>query len=259
MICTTFMPHFQPSNRAASALLVVALSVPTIGEAQGQTAGSTTQAAVAEALVPKNVLTLGAAASIEVVQDVLTVVYSVSRDGPDPQVVQSALKQALDAALGEARKVAKPGDVDVNTGGFSLMPRYSSKGVISGWTGTAELVTKGKDTQTLARLTARVQTMTVQRVGYELSREARERIEGDATAQAIGRFRAKAQDMARQFGFASYAIREVNVATNDPQPTPPAVMMRSRVQMAEASEALPTEAGKATVTAMVNGSVVMQK
>ncbi len=36
--------------------------------------------------------------------------------------------------------------------------------------------------------------MTIARVGYSLSREARERLEGEVAAQAIARFRAKAAD-----------------------------------------------------------------
>ena len=54
--------------------------------------------------------------------------------------VQSALKRALDAALAEARKAAKPGLVDVQTGNFSLFPRYGKNNLINGWQGNAELL-----------------------------------------------------------------------------------------------------------------------
>ena len=64
--------------------------------------------------------------------------------------------------------------------------------------------------------------------------------------------------MSQQFGYAGYSIREVNVSTNEGQPPPVPMMMKSaRAEMADAP--LPTEAGKGEVTATVNGSVQMTR
>jgi len=175
-----------------------------------------------------------------------------------------ALKQALDAALAEAKKIAKPGEVDVQTGNFSLYPRYTNPGkgghpVISAWQGSAELGVQGKDIAAIAQLSGRIQTMTVARVGYTLSREAREKVETEVTAQAIARWRAKAAQMSLQFGYSGYSVREVNVATNDaPQPPVPMLMRATRAS-SPVEEALPTEAGKGEVTANVSGAAQMTR
>ena len=213
---------------------------------------------------PSGVLTLSASASVEVTKDVLGVVFSVTREGSDAQGVQSALKQALDAALAEARKIAKPGQVEVQTGNLSLYPRYSNpkpggQPQMTGWQGSAELIVQGRDTAAIAQLTGRVTTMTIQRVGYTLSREAREKVEAEVSAQAIARWRAKAQQWSQAFGYAGYTVREVNVSTNEPGPGTPVPMMRARAMSADAAESLPTEAGKGEVTATVNGAVQMTK
>ena len=214
---------------------------------------------------PAGVLNLQTTATIEVPRDVLSVVFSVTREGNDAQAVQSALKQALDAALAEARRMARPDQVEVQTGNFSLHPRYSQPGprggtvVITGWTGSAELTVQGKDIAAIAQLTGRVQTMTIARVGYTLSREMREKVETEAVAQAIARWRAKAQQMSQQFGYGGYTVREVNVSTNEPGPGPVPVMMRAKVMAAGAEEALPTESGKGEVTATVSGSAQMTR
>jgi predicted secreted protein len=208
--------------------------------------------------VPQNVVSLSASATVEVPKDWLTVVFSTTREGTDAAAVQSQLKTALDAALNEARKVAKPGQVEVQTGGFSLSPRYTPKGVINGWQGSTELVVEGRDAPAIAALTGKVQTLTIARVGYSLSREARQKVEGDVSAQAIERFRARADAVSKQFGFAGYTVREVTVSAdaNMPQPMP---MMRMQASRAVSDEAaLPVEAGKATVTASVSGSVQMK-
>lgn len=207
---------------------------------------------------PQNVVNLSASASVEVMQDVLSVTLSTTREGADATAVQTQLKQALDAALAEARRVAKPGQVDVQTGNFALFPRYTAKGQTSGWQGTTELTITGKDMAAIAALTGRIGTLTIARVSHGLSRELREKVEGDVAAEAIARFRAKAADYTKQFGYGSYTIREVNVSSAD-MGQPPPVAMNMRAAKAESDMALPVEAGKGTVTILVNGSVQMLK
>ena len=214
-------------------------------------------ARAAAAPAPEGVVNLSASASIEVPRDLLSVTLTAARDGADAAAVQTALKQALDAALVEAKKVAKPGQVDVQTGNFALFPRYGTQNVITGWQGSAELVVEGRDMPAIAALTGRIKSMTIARVGYSLSRELRDRLEGELAAQAIGRYRAKAADVAKQFGYGSYGVREVSVASGEPNVPPP--MPRVRAMAASSDEALPVEPGKGTVTVTVSGSVQMMK
>lgn len=218
-------------------------------------AGATSQTIV-EVAQPQGVLSLATSASLEVARDLLSITFSTTREGPDAAAVQSQLKQALDAALVEARKAARPGQVDVQTGNFALYPRYAKSG-ISGWQGSAELVVEGRDMQAISQLAGRISTLTVARVGYGLSREVREKAEADAAAQAIARYRAKAADYARQFGYAGYAIREISVNANDPGPVRP-MAMQMRAQSASAEEQLPVEAGKGAVTVNVAGTIQLK-
>jgi len=215
---------------------------------------------------PQNVVSLSASASVEVTKDWLTVVFSTTREGPDAAVVQSQLRQALDQALTEARKGARPGQLEVQTGGFSLHPRYAplnpkapgGQPAIAGWLGSTELVVEGRYAQAIAQLIGRIQSLSIARVGFSLSREAREKVEGEVSAQAIAHFRARADAVSRQFGFSGYSVREVNVSSNEP-PGGIQPMMRAQASRAMADESLPVEAGKAVVTATVSGSVQMVK
>jgi predicted secreted protein len=227
-------------------------------------AGALTAAAIATpvwAADPplQNVVGLSATANLEVTKDLLNVTLSTTREGTDAGTVQAGLKQALDAALAEARKAAKPGQIDVQTGNFSLFPRYSNKGGITGWQGTAELSIEGKDVPGIAQLTGRINTMTIARVGTSLSREQREKVEGEVAAQAIARYRAKAAEYAKQFGFSGYTLREVNINSNEPPGYAPMAMARGKAEMMSADAALPTELGKGVVSVSVNGTVQMTK
>jgi predicted secreted protein len=215
-------------------------------------------AGAAEAPAVQGVVRLSTSASVEVTKDLLSVVFGTTREGADAGAVQSQLKQALDAALAEAKKLAKPGQLDVQTGNFSLSPRYTNKGVINGWQGSTELIVEGRDMQAVSQLSGRITTLTINRVGYNLSRELREKSEGEISAQAIASFRAKAADYAKQFGYGSYVVGEVNIAGDEGSAQRPMMgLARMRADGADAS--LPTEAGKATVTVNVSGSVQLTK
>jgi predicted secreted protein len=227
-------------------MVCAAAALPALGWAQA-------------APVPQNVLSLSVSASAEVTMDLLSVTLSTTREAADAATVQSQLRQALDSALAEARRAARPGQLEVRTGDFSLYPRYAPKGGITGWQGRAEMVVEGRDTQAIAQLTGRLPTLSISRVAYGLSREARERVEADVTAQAITRFRERAAAQTQQFGFGSYALREVQVGAQEPPPYAAAPMLRMKAAGAASDESLPVEAGKATVMSTVSGSVQMLK
>lgn len=205
----------------------------------------------------QNVLQLSATGTVEVQQDLLMLNLTTSRDGPDAAAVQSQLKAALDTALTEAKKAAQPGQLDVRTGHFSLSPRYGRDGRISGWNGSAELVLEGRDFARITTTAAKIQTMTMGGVGFSLSREQRARVEGEAQSIAIERFKAKASELAKGFGFSGYTLREVSVNSNDqgyPRPRAMALDMKA----AQSDAPVPVEAGKSSVVVTVSGSVQLR-
>ncbi len=212
----------------------------------------------AETPPPQGVLSLTASASVEVTKDLLAVTFSTTKEGADANVVQAQLKQALDAALAEAKKAARPGQVDVQTGAFSLFPRYTNKGGITGWQGSAEIIVDGRDMAAIGQLSGRITTMTVARVAYRLSREASQKVEADVAAEAIARYRAKAGEYAKQFGYGGYSIREVNVTTTEPQQGPSPMVRAQASAMSAQGDALSVEPGKAQVNANVSGTVQMK-
>lgn len=207
---------------------------------------------------PQNQVQLAASASIEVQQDLLTLNMTTIRDGPDATAVQTQLKQALEAALAEAKKAAQPGQLDVRTGIFNVYPRYSRDGKINSWQGSTELVLEGRDFARIGATAGKIQTLTMSGVNFGLSREQRSKVEGDAQGMAIERFKSKAAEIARGFGFAGYTLREVSVIANDQGFVPRARMMAMDAKVASAETAVPLEAGKSTVVVTVSGSVQLK-
>ena len=201
---------------------------------------------------------LSASGSVEVQQDLLSIIMATTRDGPDAGTVQNQLKVALDTALAEAKKSAQPGQLDVRTGNFSLYPRYARDGKINGWQGTAELVLEGRDFARISTVAGKVQTLTMGNVAFSLSREQRTKVEGEAQSIAIDRFKAKAADIAKGFGFGGYTLREVSVNANDQGFVPRPRMMAMEAKAASSDAPVPVEAGKSTVLVTVSGSVQLK-
>lgn len=256
-------PPFHPSLRLARALASRRLA---LGLAVACLLGSLPVHARAQQPLlvqpqPQNVLTLSAEASREVAQDLMSITLAVQREGGEAAAVQSQLRQALDAALAEARRAARPGALEVRTGSFNLSPRYAAPrpgqpSSVAGWQGRAELVLEGSDLAAISQLAGRLSTMTVARVGFGLSREAREKAEAEVSAQAIARFKARAETHAQQFGFASWSLREVAINSGiDGGPQPVMMRMSAAAAPPAMAEAQPVEPGRATVSVTVSGSI----
>ncbi len=204
----------------------------------------------------QNVVQLSAQGSVEAPQDLLSISMNTARQGPDAGAVQNQLKVALDAALAQARQGARPDQMDVHTGNFNLSPRYDRDGKITGWQGSVELVLQGRDFALISATAGKIQTLTVGNVTFGLSRGQRDRMEGEAQTMAIERFKARALQIAKGFGFAGYTLREVSVNTND-QAVPPRPRMMAMEARAAMSD-VPVQAGNSTVLVTVSGTVQLK-
>ena len=206
----------------------------------------------------QNVAQLSSSGSVEVQQDLLSIALNTTASGADANAVQTQLKQALDAALAIARPAVLPGQLDLRTGNFSLYPRYDKNGKINGWQGSTELVLDGRDFTRITTTAGKIQTLTMGNVSFALSREQRTKVEAEAQNIAIERFKAKALEVSKSFGFNSYTLREVSINANDQNFQPRPRVMAMQAKTSDAESAVSVEAGKSTVLVNVNGSVQMQ-
>ncbi|MEY4752760.1 MAG: hypothetical protein RJA44_435 [Pseudomonadota bacterium] len=213
-------------------------------------------AIAADSSAPLNMVRLSASASIEIPKDWLSITLQASRDGTELAQVQKQLKQSIDAALNDARAQARPGELEVRSGPFNVSPRYGRDGRINGWQGSAELLLEGRDVPALAALAGRLGGLAITGSNYSISRQARERVENELQAEAVQKFRARAAELARQFGASGYTIGEVTVQSAE-EGLRPMPMMRALAVSAAPMDAapLPTEAGKGLLSASVQGSI----
>lgn len=209
---------------------------------------------------PSNIVNLSASGFLEVPQDWLSMSLNTTKEGPDAVTVQNQLKVALDAALAVAKSAAQAQQLEVRTGQFTLYPRYTPGGRISGWHGSTELVIEGRDFARISATAGKIQTLTMGHVGFSLSREAQQKLEADVQALAIERFKNRADAVVKGFGFAGYSLREISISSADQgggQPHHPrAMVMEAKAAMSDAPVSV--AAGKSMVNVSVSGSIQMR-
>ena len=211
----------------------------------------------------RNVVQFSASATEELTQDQLTVTLEAVKEGPQAAEVQAELKRVLDAALTEARKQAQATTseaLSVRTGNFNLYPRYNSSGKPSGWQGSAQLVLSGNDAAKVSQAAGKLNQLNVVNVSYGLSRAVREQHESQLTTEAITRFKARAAQMARDFGMKGYTLGAIAVSSTEPgfEPRPVLMAMRAKAETVAADAPLPVAPGKGVLSVTVSGEVVLQ-
>ena len=238
--------------------------IPTVLIASALSA-TIASAAVAQSVAPvspsRDALTLDATVAIDVIPDLAVITLAAEAQGPDAAPITREVQQAINAALAQAKATA---GVSAQTGSFATNQRFNNKGVRDGWTVRAELILKAKDFAVLGTLAGKLaqQKLMIVSSGFELSNELREREESGLIERGIAAFRSKAQIASRAFGFGNFTLREVNLGSIGgaaPPMAPKVFAMRGMASSAADAEPMAVEAGKATLTLTVNGTVEMSK
>lgn len=215
-----------------------------------------------QAEVPRNVVQLSATGQVEVEQDWLQMNLRTTHEGSSAAAVQKRLQQVVDEAMRSLKPQVQGQELQLRTGSFGVAPRQDSDGKIKGWQGSAELVLEGKDFARISQAAAQVPGMSIASMGFGLSKEGSAKVQELAQAEAVENFRARAGQLAKQFGFKGYSLREVHVSTQDggyaPRMQRTNGVRTASISKMEAADPVPVEAGKTRVMVNVSGGVQLQ-
>jgi predicted secreted protein len=202
-----------------------------------------------------NVVTLETSATSEVPSDTLAVTLFTEEQGPDPAQLAARANTRLEQALATAK--SEPG-VEAHSGAYQTMPLYDRASQITGWRVRAELVLEGRDFKVVSALAGRLQpSMKLAGMAFSLSRGARERAEASLLTEALHKFQAKADAIAKTLGFPGYTLGQLSVRSEGSPPIQP-VALRAMAQVTDGGDpSPPMEGGKNAVTLVVSGSVVL--
>ena len=195
---------------------------------------------------------LTAEASRPAANDMVRATVFAEASGSNP----AELARRVNQEVAEGLKVikAKPG-VSVKSGRQSTFPVYGQNQKIDSWRIHSELILESRDMAAVSELLGELQQMrlAVSGVSQLPTPETRQKVENEATREAIAAFRQRAAVVAEVLG-KPYKIRHLSIQQSGQMPPMP-VMRASRAMAADAAPPMPLEAGETLVTTTVSGKV----
>ena len=202
-----------------------------------------------------NVVALEASATAEVPADTLAVTLFTEEQGPDPADLAARANARLEQALAKAK--ADPA-IEARSGNYQTAPLYDRANQITGWRLRAELVLESRDFKAVGALAGRLQPgLKLAGMSFSLSRAARESSEASLLGDALRKFQAKAEAIAKAMGFPGYTLGQIAVRSESAIAQPVAYRMAATALADGAGPPPPMEGGKNAVTIVVSGSVVL--
>ncbi|KWT98461.1 MULTISPECIES: SIMPL domain-containing protein [unclassified Variovorax] len=206
-------------------------------------------------------LRLDAAANLEVVEDTAWASLTVEREAREAKDAQRQAAAAFAKVVAQAKETS---GLDVRTESFYTGPVYGRDGKIASWRSRGEIRIESKNTSAVAQAAAELGTQArLTGSGFYLSTTARTQAEKGLIRTAVEEFQGKAKVTALALGFPQTEIKEISIGQSGYNTRPPGPMMKSMAMSAEmasrATEPLPMEPGKATVSVTVSGAVTLKR
>lgn len=210
-------------------------------------------------MTDKQTITLDGVSTREMVNDVVSITFTSSKEGKVAEAVQVELREAVRTALEQIRPFVKDEEVEVTTDSFQVQARYSGAGKMNGYVGVASVTIKGTDTATIAKLATDVKTMAVSGSRNSVSRKAKLEIEAELMEAAIADFRSKADAITKAFGYKSWEINSASVSVSGDRTGGMGKVMSLGGSAGIESAAMEIESGKSTMTGNVRGTISLSR
>jgi predicted secreted protein len=207
-------------------------------------------------------------ATREIENDVLTLRYSTTRIGADPNTLQTELIEAVNKTFSILRESQSPLEAEFDDDSFqcveeglNVSPVYNKKGVIDSYRGIANIVIFGTDTAAVTSAGSKITELTISSMSNSVSRATREMNEDELIEEAIHQFKERAHLIADAFDFGSFDIENVNVDVRDYGSNAPkggARMMSISASLEAAAPEIEAPSGKSNLTATARGTIVLK-
>ena len=158
-----------------------------------------------------NMVEFAESANLEITRDTMTAHFSINAEGKDRATVNKAFQKKFN----DFNKAVQNNKLQAELLSRSASPRHeynNGKRIQTGWEEEAVFKVENKDFDAINRLIDEtLQTATLNRIGFSISKEKREAAVDQVSKAAILRFKDRAQDLAKTLGFSNYKIVKLNL------------------------------------------------
>ena len=194
-------------------------------------------------------------ASMEVDNDEMLVVLSVSKDGPDATQISQEVLAKLTAAVERSKLHA---DIERRTGQISTTPVWGPNGKTKLWSAQASLELTSTNLNALSRLASELtDAMQISHVSYRLSASKVALTEKKLLNDLAANFQRKAQDLTTAFGFSRHDIKSLNFSQQNQNMPVMRMAMATPRAMADGAVPvpIPQESGKTTLSLRMSAQI----
>lgn len=198
-------------------------------------------------------ISLSVAAGEEVSNDRIEATLFLQQEGNDAAQLAQRINRSIGQALEKARDYP---EVESRSLDYSTHPVYRNNSIIA-WRVRQSIGLKSGDSGAISRLIGDLQqTLSVADIGYSISPERQRQVEAGLTAEAIARFKERAELIRREMGYAGYRLVNMNIGSAGGGPRPP-YPVRAMALKAESAPAL--EAGSQRIEVQISGTIELQR
>lgn len=227
----------------AAALALLAASTPSLHAADA-------------APPPLPIVTVSAAATASVANDRMFAWLRAEADHADPAKAAADVNARIGKALARIKATA---GVDVKTSGYSSY-QIAEKNQPPRWRVAQSITVEGADFASIAALLTRLQAddgLVLSGMNFDVSREARRKVEDALTDEAIKSWQTRARNAARALGYDAWRTGRITVSTSEPM-RPQPMMRMAATAMAAPPPPVNVEGGNTEVGVTVSGEAVLE-
>jgi predicted secreted protein len=202
-------------------------------------------------------LRLSATVSSYLYQDELSLVFSAYSEASAAAAANERLIEVLNDAQA---KLGKPVEVKISNGVLQTYPFRGKADEPTVWRGRGELILDSGNLPAVSQAADKLtDVLSLSRVNFSLSDEARRKEQSRLIEQAARAFREKAQVTAEAFGYDAYDIVRLEIS-NSGEVVNPRPMLMSRTAQADpdSSANLDLRPSQESVSVTVDGSVTLR-
>lgn len=205
------------------------------------------------------ILSINATERREVEQDLLVATLSYNATNVNSRDLQNEINTSMQKALD---LVKKEKTVKVNTGAYQVYEYNEPRTKEKKWRGSQSLTLKSKDSDTVLKLTGKLQEMGLNMNGlsYTLSPETAVEVQDSLMEDALKQLQTRANRAAKALGKSTAELRDVN-AQNNGIPYQPVAYARGAMamDMEQSAMAAPVAAsGETTITLNVSARALLK-
>jgi predicted secreted protein len=194
-------------------------------------------------------------ASMEVNNNEMSVVLSVSKDGPQPSLITQEVLEKLTAAVARCKPHA---DIERKVGQVSTTPVWGPNGKTSMWSAQASIELTSTNLNALSRLASELtDVMQIDHISYRLSSSRVADTERLLLKDLAANFDRKAKDLTTAFDFKRHEIKSLNfIQQSQPMPLMRMAMAVPRAMADGAAPVpIPQESGKTTLSLRMSAQI----